>query len=201
VGMRLKTTRFVLPGFQVTNAKYGLDYEQRQTLADLDKVFSMLDGKAQAANGLVNLFANTPGAMDRLRNGERLDSDYFQVRHYPVRGTIHFFPKSKDLMDRLNRVVGSQRKWLPPDMEQASDDFKRQYKEAEKFDKEIRQAFTQGSGGSRRDYFFLTKDGEDGDSTRELMHDAIEKVLDSHGIHPFESIQYDGQEQLLLLAA
>jgi hypothetical protein len=33
------------------------------------------------------------------------------------------------------------------------------------------------------------------------MLNAMDKVLDSHGIHPFESISHDGQEQLLLLAA
>ena len=200
VGMRLKTTRFVLPGFQVSSWRSGLDYEQRQTLADFDKVFSMLDGKAQAANGLVNLF-NTPGAMDQLREGKRLDSDYFQIRHYPVRGTIHFFPKSKELMDRLNRVVGNHRKWLPPDLDQTSADFKRQYNDAEKFDKEIREAFRQEGGRHGCDYYHLTRESEDGDLSRERMLNAMDKVLDSHGIHPFESISHDGQEQLLLLPA
>jgi hypothetical protein len=201
VGMRLKSTRFVLPGFQVSSSRYGLMYDQQQKLADFDKVFSMLDGKAQPANGLAHLFDGTPGAMDALREGKRLDTDYFQIRHYPLRGTIHFFPKSKELMDRLNRVVGNHRKWLPPDLDQTSADFKRQYNEAEKFDKEIRETFRQECVRHSCDYYHLTREGEDGDYSRERMLNAMDKVLDSHGIHPFESISHDGQEQLLLLAA
>ena len=133
--MRLKTTRFILPGFDST---YGgsLSWTAERRLADFDKVFAMLDGKREPELSLVSVFRD---GMSRLKNGERLSCSYFDVRFYPGIGTIHFFPRDKKLIDRLNRLVGRQRQWLPPEGVEMPDAFWQQFDEAEKFDKAFRK--------------------------------------------------------------
>ena len=63
-----------------------------------------------------------------------VQTDHFFVRYFKGIGTLHIFPKSQELMDRFNRVVGKQRQWLPPDVDEgkASKAFWKQYDEAEK---------------------------------------------------------------------
>lgn len=140
-GMRLKTTRFILPGFGVSSWSTQLDFADQRLLADFDKVFAMLDGKSfDKVHGLQALFGDKE-SFKRLREGSREQCAYFEVRYYPKRGTIHFFPRSAELIDRLNRVVGKKRQWLPPNMEHANKDFCQQYEQAEKFDKQLREAF------------------------------------------------------------
>lgn len=203
-GMRLKTTRFVLPGHGTESWNRGLSFDSVRLLADFDKVFAMLDGKsldAKAENQVFGLRAlfETPAAFESLRNGGRETSDYFEVRYYPKRGTIHFFPRSKELMDRLNRVVGTARKWLPPDLESTSEDFQTQYAQAEKFDREVRAAFVKGSshlsGYHRSAYWLLGSvvgkrhDDEDAQRVNECMSKALEDVLASKGIYPQEALE------------
>ncbi|MHB8409556.1 MAG: DUF4942 domain-containing protein [Acidiferrobacterales bacterium] len=134
-GMRLKTTRFILPGHKTESYSRSMNWNAMQLLRDIDKVFAMLDGKAAPEIGLLDIFGAN---FDELRAGERVGASYFDVRYYPGVGTIHFFPTRKDLVDRLNRLVGRHRQWLPPEGERVSEAFWLQYETAEQFDKEVR---------------------------------------------------------------
>jgi len=63
--------------------------------------------------------------------GDRLSSDYCDVRYYPGVGTIHFFPTNKAVIDRMNRLVGKERQWIPQDDAKASKAFWEQFEKAE----------------------------------------------------------------------
>lgn len=217
-GMRLKTSRFILPNHATESYQAALDHDSRRLLADFDKVFAMLDGKQEdAVRGLGSVF-NDKEAFKRLREGSREQSDYFEVRYYAKRGTIHFFPRSKELMDRLNRLVGTRRKWLPPDTSQANADFHAQYEQAERFDTELRKAFYTEQSKGRRSYgqqeFALgqvvrmanepdnprNEDSED-KGLQACMDVALEKVMHAHGWNPGTALEHDNAPQPLLLAA
>ena len=98
-------------------------------LQDFDKTFAMLDGKYVCESSLTALFSNR---FDELKQGDRLSTSYFDIRYYPGAQTIHFFPTNKAVIDRLNRLVGKKRQWLPQDDAKASKDFWNQYDQAEK---------------------------------------------------------------------
>ncbi|WP_445369531.1 DUF4942 domain-containing protein [Methylomonas sp. BW4-1] len=132
LGMRIKTTRFVLPGHKVESYHNSLNWESERLLADFDKVFALLDGKIEADVSLVSVFRQH---FHELRVGKRIGGSYFDVRYYSGVGTIHFFPKSKTLIDRMNRWVGRQRRWLPPVESQAGQGFWQQFEQAESFDR------------------------------------------------------------------
>ncbi len=123
MGMRIKMTRFVLPGHKMWCK--SIEYDSLRMLADFDKVFALVEGKSAPEVSLVSVFdgKQDPTSFSRLCCGERLSSTYFDVRYYPGVGTIHFFPKKKDAVDRLNRIVGRRRGWLPPPTEPVSDAF------------------------------------------------------------------------------
>lgn len=144
-GRSIKASRFILPN----NSYYStsLDWDARQRLADIDKVFAMMEGKREPEVSMDSLFENN---FQRLKNGERLSSTYFDVRFYPGIKTIHFFPKDKKLVDRLNRLVGKQRAWIPHDDEKVNEAFWVQFKDAEKYDKEFRTEL-RGTHSSRFD--------------------------------------------------
>ena len=110
--MRIKTTRFILPGHSSSSWSGSLPYGSERVLSDFDKVFALVDGKHQPEVGLVDVFKNSIAA---LRSGERVSASYFDVRYYPGVGTIHFFARDRELVDRLNRLVGRRRQWLPPE--------------------------------------------------------------------------------------
>ena len=135
MGLRIKTSRFILPG----NTSYfsgALSWEAERRLADFDKVFAMMDGKKEPAFGLVQVFSKRMGD---LRAGERVSCDYFDVRYYKGAGTIHFYARRRDLVDRLNRVVGRRRQWLPPTDDAAPRAFWLAYEQADKLDPQIRE--------------------------------------------------------------
>lgn len=133
-GMRVKCKRFVLPcrGWRGMSGQPGHDF--MSILLDIDKVFCMLDGKAAPMVGLARIFDKE---WERLRAAERVSTDYFDIRFYVGIGTVHFYPKRQDLMDRFNRVVGHHRQWLPPAEETATTAFWRQFDEAEAFAKDV----------------------------------------------------------------
>ena len=106
-GMRLKKTRFVLPGNLSYAGSNSLSYEASQRLRDFDKVLSVLDGKSGPEVSIESLFGKQ--GWEKLSQGERLSSTYMDIRFYPRAGTIHFFPRSQALMDKLNMLVGLQR--------------------------------------------------------------------------------------------
>lgn len=209
-GMRIKRTRFIIPGHTGESWRQQADYETRRFLSDFDKVFSMLDGKSEPALSLEALFAN-PQTYSRLCNGERLATDYFEIRYYRQRGTIHFFPTKMDVVDRLNRVVGQYRKWLPPEAD-FTGDFKKQYDHAEKLNAEVMQELANREGRrpacQRATLSALfwgegrgAEDEKEISHANNLMSEVLETVLDKHGIHPFEQLEGQRPQQLLLNAA
>jgi|APLak6261699311_1056244.scaffolds.fasta_scaffold00077_59 hypothetical protein len=195
-GMKIKTTRFILPNN--TSWNNSLDWDARQRLGDIDKVFAMLDGKHAPEVSLASVFENQFKA---LKSGERIDASYFSVRFYPGIGTIHFFPKSKKLIDRLNRLVGRHREWLPPEGEKVNEAFWIAYENSEKLDKEFR-AELNSKATSRYDdpLWGITSHQHDNRATASKKAcDAIETVLERHGININAVISKD--EVLMLEAA
>jgi hypothetical protein len=205
-GMRLKMSRFILPGERDASWRATASFELRQMLADFDKVFAMLDGKQAPIVGLVSLF-DTPESFEQLKRGTRLSSDYFDVRFYQGVGTVHFFPRRKDIVERLNRVVGQHRQWLPPSMEQASSDFRRQYEQAERWRTEVEREFAaraqrNPNWQARRLDGLASTSEEVAQEAHASMVQALESVLEQRGIHPFASIETaPGAGPLLLSAA
>lgn len=205
-GIRIKMTRFVLPRHSSNSWSQSLSWDSMQLLADFDKVFAMLDGRLQPEVSLCSVFTTSYGL---LRAGQRISSSYFDVRYYPGAGTIHFFPRDKKLIDRLNRLVGRQRQWLPPEGERVSDQFWLQYDKAESFDKEIRAEARKASKHSWDDPLhgmFLNDDR--GEFAQQRLGQAIDTVLLQHGIDPFAMLVPPAPEppakdlpQLPLLAA
>ena len=206
-GRRIKMTRFILPGFSASWDK-SLEYGAEQRLRDFDKVFEVLDGKVVGSSyGLADLFKRCG---QTLANGERLASDYFEVRWYPGRGTVHFFPKRKDLIDRLNRLVGRARQWLPEREDMVSKDFWLAYERAEKFDADIRKQTPLGSTRWHSPFWLATRDVH-GESEREARDRALDtiaqtcvKVAQDNGLDPLKGIEQGGtsaQRDLPLLEA
>ena len=199
-GMRVKMTRFIMPGTSTQPYETSLGYRGEQVLGDFDKVFAMLDGKASPANGLVNAFRTR---FKCLKAGERVSSDYFDIRYYPGVGTIHLFARDKGLIDRLNRMVGQHRQWLPPVTEKASPGFWEQFDRAEKFDTEIRKAFQGGQSGwsaPQVSDLLNSNSPERNIPAQARMQAAIAEVLDRHGIDPGLSLENDAELPLLMIA-
>ena len=207
-GMRVKKSRFVLPG----NSIYGttLSWEAEQRLADIDRVLAMLDEKEVPDLSLVKVFKLN---MAELRRGERVTSSYLDVRFYPNVGTIHFYPRSQELMDKLNRLVGEYRQWLPPKTD-SSKDFLRQYNDAEKFDKEFREEL---SNELKKDYPSSSHysrtyanplngifSNDDSSKSAAQIDAALTKVHERNGLHVHFQLERTTsavhQEELLLLA-
>ncbi|MEI7844151.1 MAG: DUF4942 domain-containing protein, partial [Gallionellaceae bacterium] len=109
--MKIKASRFVLPNHKSSWSGDDISYESKGLLSDFDKVTSMLDAKGQIGFGLRAAFDQH---FDDLKAGKRVKTDYFDVRYYKGIGTIHFYPTRPDIIDRLNRIVGRHRAYLPP---------------------------------------------------------------------------------------
>ena len=213
-GMRIKTTRFILPNHSSTSWSKSLSWESEQVLADFDKVFAMLDGKLAPEVGLRDVFNKHMGD---LRAGLRVSSSYFDVRYHPGVGTIHFFARDKEIVDRLNRVVGRRRRWVPPPTQTGVDTFWTQFDRAEKLDKEVREAARllakkARGGGYYSRYENPTEDatcpGRDGhEAAKGFMVQAIDEVLARHNLLDALTMEEKAAEtenlpaQMLLLAA
>ncbi len=202
-GMKLKTTRFIVPGHSVASCRHGADWRTIRFLEDFDKCFATLDGAAEAPYGLARLFTEQ---FDALFHGQRVDSSYFSARFYPHAGTIHLFPLRKDLIDRLNRTVGTFRQWLPASDTMASDQFWHHYAAADGLDKAVREELvkTQASRWDdplRRAFYGSTQEKERAFETLDL---AVERVFAKAGI-PTDALLANSAEsaclQLELLAA
>ena len=200
LGMRIKTTRFIIPGNHTESYYTDLPWSSQQMLADIDKVFAMLDGKVKPDISLEAAFSKN---FDALRKGTRISATYFDVRYYGI-GTIHFFPTNKKLIDRLNRVVGRHRRWLPPADKQASSAFWKQYDQAEKFDKafqsEVKKGKLQNGVASYSNPFWEIINGSEYEQERagKLLANAMMTVLVQNGIDPDDVLE-DQREPCLLL--
>lgn len=199
-GMRLKMTRFILPHHGTESYHNSLKWDSEQQLNDIDKVFAMLDGKQAADLSLTQLFRDN---FHSLRTGSRLASSYFEVRYYPGVGTIHFFPRSLELVDRLNRLVGRRRNWLPPETERVSKDFWLQYERAEKFDAAVRKEASKLSCNryhSPMDHFTSAPSGKEHEAADEALSNALDTVLRAKGINVDFQLTHESDPQLLLAA-
>ncbi len=165
---RIKMTRFILP--RRRNCSY-MDYETLQELKDIDIAFSLLDGVPLGSfKGITNLFSNEE-SFKQLCQGERLSSEYFDIRYYHIAGTIHYFPRNKKLIDRLNQFVGRHRQWLPPEGEKLSKAFWLQYNRAEEITRKMDQ-----EGSSHLDYAYGINNGEKADEISVMIDKAGKKL-------------------------
>ena len=199
-GMKIKSTRFIIPRIRCWSD--SLDWDAEQMLRDFDKVFAMLDGKTAPEISLESLFKTQ---FSRLRQGERLQGSYFDVRFYPGVGTIHFFPNKKaNLIDRLNRFVGKHRQWLPPCEEEVTKNFWQAFDKAEKLDGELRKSVAKANPrywGRSQFHSLFSSDEEDRASASAQIITSIEEVLEANGISPhFQALEQKQPEQLLLAA-
>lgn len=207
-GMKIKATRFVIPGHGDYAWSSTPSWETNRFLQDFDKVFAMLDGRKEPEVPLADAFSRH---YEELKRGERISSSYFDVRFYQI-GTIHFFPTDKKLIDRFNRLVGRHRQWIPPEGEKVSDAFWLQFDKAEKFAGELSKEIKKCAGQGWRNDIELDIDSND-DSYRERaltkLDACIDTVLTRHGIDPISMLekpcdQKEGEQrflQLELLAA
>lgn len=180
-GMRVKHTRFILPGFSTEPWQSSMGHNCLHLLRDIDKVFAMLEGKPEPEDGLYALFSSQ---FKSLRTGARLSSTYFDVRYYPGVGTIHFFPRSQALMDKLNRFVGRARQWLPASEGMASEAYWEHYQKAERFDKAVREEVLRGPKRGWRSALdeATSADAETRQGALSAVDVAISTVLERHGI-------------------
>ncbi len=205
-GMRIRTTRFILPGHSINSWSTSMSWDSERLLSDFDKVFAMMDGGKQAPDvGLVQVFREQ---FAELKAGERVSSSYFDVRWFPGAGTIHFYANDKKLVDRLNRLVGRLRKWLPPTDAGVPEAFWLQYEKAEKLDKEVRDEINRAhreKKGSWWDHPLdkLHRPHEESALAWAAVDSAITSVLEKHGISTDYQIEAPDQSraQLPLLAA
>lgn len=179
LSMQVKKTRFILPGHGTERWHSGLPWDSLKLLSDFDKCFALLAGERSPEVSLVNIFENNFKA---LCDGERIYGSYFSVRYWPSAGTIHFFPVQPQLIDRLNRVVGKKRAWLPPSDCMASEEFWNAYNSAEKFDKEVRKEVSKHRRSRWESPLDSLHDVERRESAENLVLDAVEVVLERHGI-------------------
>ncbi|MGP1715770.1 MAG: DUF4942 domain-containing protein [Methylophilus sp.] len=201
IGMKIRTTRFILPN----NRWFGsVSWEAKQKLADFDKVFAMLDGKPGCEFGLYDAF-NDKETEKRLESGERIKTDYFEIRSYKV-GTIHFFPTRKDIIDRLNFRVGQIRRWLPTSVDATDSEYWKHYEAAEKSEKAVEEAIKSCSRGSYDNPWWYLNQGEEREPGRfqgiaDAVYNAIESDMAKRGIDinkRIESKPTKGQQQEVL---
>jgi hypothetical protein len=201
-GYRIRPKRFILPRNQMDKYSSSLPWESMCRLADFDKAFALLDGKERAEVSLVDLFRTR---LRDLRDGQRVSCAYFDIRFYPGIGTIHFFPRSAKLIESLNLAVGRHRRWLPPEGAKAPEAFWLQYRDAEKFDKEVRAAFYKAKAPCWGDNLDTVTAGKGENEAGERLNAAIDKVLRSHGVDTNFLLDDEGQQgafcQLPLLDA
>lgn len=195
-GMRVKTTRFIIPNQGGYKWSSSADYRTIQFLSDFDKVFAMLDGKSKPEISLADTFNQHYSS---LKSGDRLSTSYFDVRYYPGIGTIHFFPRSKQLMDKLNRFVGRMRDWLPPEGAKVSDAFWLQYTNADKFDKELRQevkkTYRNSWNNPMDDVVYKARGNYE--AAMKSVTDSLSTVLERNGINLTNMIEQQATQLLL----
>lgn len=147
IGWRIKTTRFILPN--MASEWGGLEWRGQETMADIDTAFALLDGKQKPGLSMVQACEQQKTALDA---SDRVKSDYFELRLFRGTGTMHFFPTRPDLIDRMNRIVGARRQWLPDLGETVPKHFWAAYDKAEKVTAKLRKGHNGWDGLSDEDY-------------------------------------------------
>ncbi|WP_347990055.1 DUF4942 domain-containing protein [Methylomonas sp. AM2-LC] len=185
LGMKIKSSRFIIPGNGVDSYHSQMPYKTMQMFRDIDKVFALLDGKVEPELSLESV---AHSQFKNLKSSERVSGTYFDIRLYPKAGTIHFFIKNKKLIERMNRMVGNHRQWLPPADTYASEDFWKQYEGAEKFNTDFVNELQKRIQfkNYHRDVFWMEEHGDEHEKRRaqKAMEEAMNEVLIKHGINP-----------------
>jgi len=177
VGMRIRRSRFIIPHMEA-DTKRGFAYSSEQLLADIDKVFGYLHGISGPYAGLVDA-----SQKHHVASAERIESEFFDFRFYEGTGTLHVYPRSAAVIEKINRFVGRERQWLPGDMNEANADFHTQYEKAEAFSK----PYTARQSKSRLSYALQRV--QEGDCSSEYVSQvrtleaAIDEELASRGLH------------------
>lgn len=198
VGMKIRQKRFIIPGFHVYSG-CRLQYESKQFLSDIDKVFGLLDGVTTPFQGVTHAFES-----GLVSAGERVSTEYFDIRYFAGAGTIHFFAKSPEVVDRLNRFVGRVRNWIPQQMEEANADFQKQFNDSEKLTPSYVQRF---KGKSSKSYYWRDPvhaacgERETEDSKRHLQElvDSIEEAHAELGISCGVALENSGKVTSILI--
>jgi predicted RNA methylase len=192
---RIRTSRFIIPGHPEGQwSRHSAEWGMLQQLADFDKVFAMLDGKRQPLVSLAHVFQTR---YDELRTGARVSTTYFDVRYYRGIGTIHFFARDKAVIDRLNKVVGRRRQWLPPEGMRVPETFWLQYEKAEALDKEVRAKVMRGQIRWDDPFRALAWDrSEDKERAEATILAAIDETLAEHGMTA--GLEYETPDRLML---
>ena len=181
-------------------------------------MFGYLHGETGPYEGLVNGFDK-----NRVIGGERISTKYFDFRFYQGTGTIHFYPASEAVVEKINRFVGKIRNWIPGDMTEANQDFQKQYENGESLTKEYLDHYKKSgrhSYGRDNPAYQLLRETKGVESDRgelDRLEKAIESVHQDKGLHcgpaltgsaPVKAITSNQrapsaahQEQMLLLAA
>jgi len=140
LGWRIKSRRFILPNMGQSYSD-GIGYDAFNIMDDLDRAFALLDGKTDTDYSMRAAAGNNK---QQVLSAQRIRSEYFEFRFYNGAKTMHFFPIRQDLVDRMNRIVGKRRQWLPDSETAAPQAFWDQYDAAEKvtreMDKELNEA-------------------------------------------------------------
>lgn len=215
IGVRIRKSRFIMPRFRVSSYGGNLEYESQQFLSDIDKVFGYLHGISGSYDGLVNGFMQND-----VLQGQRVSTRFFGFRFYRGVGTLHLYPNSADVVEKINLFVGKLRQWIPGNMEEANADFQKQYENGEALTSEYMEIYKKSARNSYgwdrpalkvlRECNGLDVDG----SELDRMEAAIDSVHESLGLRcgPALSgpsrdsvkqlaIEHSDNPQLLLLAA
>lgn len=189
---RLKMSRMVLPSNDRSGYSWrsSIAWADTQQFQDIDRVFAMLDGKHNSAiQGIEALFSKEE-TFKQLCQGERLTSDYFDVRFYPGTGTFHLFPRRPDIIDRLNRAIGKHRNWLPHDENTMTPEFWAQYDNAEKVTNKL---------PSLKIDWRRIQHGDPAEQQREneKLHTALLEAQNACGLTPWQPVLTERTGQLI----
>lgn len=128
LGWKIKKRRFILPHMAASFTR-DVSWDACRLLDDIDRAFAFLDGKTEP---MYAMSQSIERHKDAIASRQRISSDYFDIRFFSGAGTMHFFPKRQDLLDRLNLLVGQRRQWIPDNFAEAPAAFREQYEKADK---------------------------------------------------------------------
>lgn len=130
-------SRIILSHCFDSNGWWNYGRDERSTLIDIERAFTILDGKLdevrnrdEPGNGKQkrqDYFANTIGAIDVARHGQsgarqtEVESDYFKVRIFK-NGNAHLWFTRKDLVAKVNKLIGEYYGEVLADGRTAEDD-------------------------------------------------------------------------------
>jgi hypothetical protein len=190
IGVRIRKSRFIIPRLRVSIYGRSLEYESLQFLADIDKCFGYLHGVKGPYDGLVHGFQT-----NEVLSGDRIETRYFDFRYYKGVETVHLYPRSESVVEKINLFVGRLRNWIPGSMEEANADFNRQYEKGEAFTKQYMEEYKKrgrssyGLDNPAVRLIRAVKGTEDPSHELERLEKAIALVHDQEGIECGPSLE------------